>query len=203
MQDEMDIFREVATIASAHASSALSEMLKRKIELTLPKVTFISSQDVFKDMVEAKQVMSVEIRLLSGIQGKILLVLEEKSAYELIDRLYKEKEKLSSGSFAEVGLSLIKEIGNVVIGSYVGALGIFLNILLLPSIPTLVSGAFYEVMKSMITSQEKFILLMEALFKEEGSEIKGKIYFVLTEEGMEKIKKSCEKILKSLGGGEK
>ncbi len=204
MQDKMDIFREVASIASAHASSALSEMLKKKIELELPEVTFISSQDVFKDIPEAKQVVSVETRLLSGIQGKVSLVLEEKGAYELIDRLYKEKEESSSGSFAEMWLSLIKEIGNIVVGSYAGALGIFLNILILPSIPTLVSGTFYDVIKSIITPQEKFILLVEALFKEEEGQIKGKIYFVLTEEAKRIIEESCEKILKSLEeGGER
>lgn len=203
MQDKMDIFREVASIASAHASSALSEMLEKKVELTLPKVTFISSQEVFKDMAGEKQVVCVETKLLSGIRGKVSLVLEEKGAYELINRLYKEKEKVSSGVFTEMGLSLIKEIGNIVVSSYAGALGIFLNILILPSIPILVNGAFPDVMRSIFTSQEEFVLLIEALFKEEGSEIKGKIYFVLTEEGRRVIEESCEKILKSLEGGEK
>jgi len=202
MQDKMDVFREVASIASAHASSALSEMLKRKIELKLPEVTFISSQDVFKDIPESKPVVSVEIKLLSGIPGKVSLVLEEKGAYELIDRLYKAKKEASSGSFTEMGLSLIKEIGNIVVGSYTGALGIFLNILILPSIPTLVSGTFYDVMKSIVTPQEKFILLIEALFKEEGGQIKGRIYFALTEEGRKMIEESCKKILKSLEEGD-
>ena len=203
MQDKMNIFREVASIASAHASSAFSEMLKKKIKLTLPKVTFISSQEVFKDMAGEKQVVCVETKLLSGIRGKVSLVLEEKRAYELINRLYKEKkEKVSSGASTETGLSLIKEIGNIVVSSYVGALGVFLNILILPSMLILVNGTFSEVMRSMFTSQEEFVLLIEVLFKEEESEIKGKIYFVLTEEGRKVIEESCEKILKSLEEGE-
>ena len=200
MQDKMDVFREIASIASAHASNALSEILKRKVKIELPRVTFLSSQEIFKDTPEVKQVVGVEIKLLAGLQGKVLLVLEEKTTYKLIDRLYKNKENLSTGSFAEVGLSLVKEVGNIVIGSYVGALGIFLNILILPSLPTLVSGIYCDVMKFMVTSQE-FILLIEALLKEEGSEIKGEIYFALTKEGKEKIEKSCEEVLKSLKEG--
>ncbi len=201
MKDEMDIFREVTTIASAHGSYALSEILKRNIKLTLPVITSICADDILKSKKSNKMVVVVESRILSGLEGKILLVFEEKSAYQLINILYstvEEKEKTTSGFFTEVGLSVLREISNVVIGSYVGALSMFLKILIVPSIPTLISGPLSEVLSSITSGKEEYILLIEAIFEEEKSQIKGSIYFILTEEGMNTIKNACKKMLDSL-----
>jgi len=200
MRDEMDVLKEVATVAAAHGSNALSEILKRTIKLSLPLVTTIAPDNLEKeiDFSENEVVLSVQSRILSGIEGKVLLVLEEKSAFRLINICYKGEDKVSSGFLTEVGLSAIKEIGNVVIGSYVGALSMFLKLLVIPSIPTLISGPLYEIVRAAVSLEKEHILMIEAVFEESEEKIKGRMYFILTQRGREIIRQACDKILESL-----
>jgi len=198
MRDEMDVLKEVATIAAAHGSNALSEILKRTIKLSLPLVTTVTPDNLEKEIDSDEIVLSVQSRILSGIEGKVLLVLEEKSAFRLINICCKGEDKATSGFLTEVGLSAVKEIGNVVIGSYVGALSMFLKLLIVPSIPTLISGPLYEVVSSALSLEKEHILMIEAVFEESEEKIKGKMYFVLTQRGREIINQACDKILESL-----
>lgn len=201
MKDEMGMLKEVATVASAHGSSALSEILRKRINLKLPEVSTISSESLLHQESSNKLVVSVQCRILTGIEGRIMFVLEDKCAYQLISMCYKDRDEESSGFLTEVGMSVIKEIGNIVIGSYVGALSMFLKILIVPSLPTLISAPLYEVLSSALAAREgDFALMIRAIFEEKNQEIKGKMYFILTASAIEKIQESCKKVLKSVKG---
>lgn len=201
MKDEMDILKEVASVASAHGSSALSEILGRKITLKLPSISSIDSDSLLESKEANKLVLSVQCKILTGIEGKILFVLEDKSAYKLITLCYKDRKKdETSGFLTEVGMSVIKEVGNIVIGSYVGALSMLLKALIVSSLPALVSAPLYEVLNSAISFKEReYAILISAIFEEEHEEIRGKMYLILTEYGIKKIQEACKKVLDSLG----
>ncbi len=201
MKDEMDILREVSSIASAHGSRALSEILHKKINLTLPNLKTTHPKELFEKMSTERPVISVQCRILSGIPGSIILIFDEQSTFQLIDICYNRNTKDKPEVFTEMGFSVIKEIGNVVIGSYVGALSVFLKAPIIPSIPTLINGPFQEIIRSVTNpyGKEDYILLAEACFEEVERRIKGGLYFILTPQAMKQIQESCKKMLKSLG----
>ena len=201
MKDEMDILREVSSIAAAHGSRALSEMLKKRINLSLPNLESVRPRDLNSKISTDTPVISVQSRILSGTSGNIILILEEQSAFQLVSICYSNNQKDKPGAFTEMGLSVIKEIGNVVIGSYAGALSIFLKAPVVPSIPTLINGPLAEIIHSVTSSydKEESILLIEAFFEEVERRIKGGLYFILTPAAMKEIQEACKKILKSLG----
>ena len=91
-------------------------------------------------------------------------------------------------------------MGSVVISSYIGALSIILKKLIIPSIPTLVSGPIQEIINIAVGSysDEEYILLVEAVFEEPRQRINGSFYLVLNPEAMKYIQESCKKILKCL-----
>ena len=200
MKDEMDILREVSSIAAAHGSRALSEMLKKKMNLTLPNLESLRPQQLTVKIATDAPVVSVQSRILSGISGSVVLILEEQSAFQLIRMCYKNHDREKPAQFTEMGLSVIKEIGNVVIGSYAGALSIFLKTPVVPSIPTLINGPLTEIIHSVASpyDEEDYVLLIEAFFEEVERRIKGGLYFVLTPQAMREIQGACKKILESL-----
>ncbi len=200
MKDEMDILREVSSIAAAHGSRALSEMLKKKINLTLPSLESLRPQQLTAKIATDTPVVSVQSRILSGISGSVVLILEEQSAFQLISICYTNHGKEKPAQFTEMGFSVIKEIGNVVIGSYAGALSIFLKTPVVPSIPTLINGPLAEIIHSVASpyDEEDYVLLIEAFFEEVERRIKGGLYFVLTPQAMREIQGACKKILESL-----
>jgi chemotaxis protein CheC len=201
MKDEMDILREVGSIAAGHGSIALSEMLGRKLDLELPSLDMVSAKSII-DKIQADQiVISVACNILSGIKGEIIFVLDEKSAFKLIDLCYRaHPDEKKGGLFTEMGLSLIKEVGNIIISSYVGALSMILKTVVIPSIPTLVSGSLQQVLSMVVSpySTDCSILLVEAIFVEPQAKISGKFYLVLNAETIKTVQDSCKKILDGL-----
>jgi len=199
MKDEMGILREVATTASAHGSNALSELVKAKVSLKLPEMAEVSMDQLTPKGDPSQFVMSVQSRILNGLDGQILLVLEEKSAFKLVSLSYSAKTGTSSGFHTEMGLSVLKEIGNVVMGSYVGALSQFINEVIVPSIPTLISGPLGEIVTAAVSNiEDKSIFMIDTVFESVEQEIQGSIYMALTRNGRIKIQNACKKILDSL-----
>jgi len=201
MKDEMDILREVGSISAGHGSIALSEILGRKINLRLPALDILPGEEVLNKLNLAQMAISVSSHILSGLKGNVLFVLDEKSAFKLIDMCYKiNEEEKKKGAFTEMGMSIIKEVGSVIIASYIGALSMMLKKLIIPSIPTLVSGPIQEIINIAVGSysEEEYILLVEAVFEEPRQRISGSFYLVLNPEAMKYIQESCKKILKSL-----
>jgi len=204
MKDEMDILQEVSSIAAAHGSMALSDMLKAKINLNIPNITTAKPSELFKKIGIEKPVISVQSKILTGTHGSVILILEEKSAFELINLCYTHDEN-SKETFTEIGFSVIKEIGNIVIGAYVGALSVILKHPIIPSIPTLVCGPLKDALSTLMNAyeDEKYVLLIEAFFEEADKRVSGKLYFVLTPKTVEEIQTACKKLLESISDPEK
>ncbi len=201
MKDEMDILREVGSIAAGHGSVALSEILGRKINVEMPSLRILPAQEILEKLKASQIVISVFCNILSGLKGEILFILEEKSAFKLIDACYKVPEgDKKEGMFTEMGLSVIKEIGNVIISSYAGALSMILKTIIIPSIPTLISGSIQQSLNMAIApyAKEECILFTEAVFLEPDTKIEGSFYLVLNPAAMNAVQESCKKLLESL-----
>lgn len=202
MHDEMDILREVSSISAGQGSVALSEILGQKINLKLPTLNFVPTQELSKKVLFSDTIaISISCSILTGLKGNITFILDEKSAFRLVRACYKiQKEEKDSGHLTEMGMSLIKEVGNVVISSYVGALGMMLKRVIIPSIPTLVNGPINQVM-GLVTNpfiSSDSVLVVQAVFEESSEEISGSFYLTLNSESVQYVQDACKRLLESL-----
>ncbi len=201
MQDELDILREVGSIISAHGSIALSKILGKKITISIPNTDFISSKTVL-NKVSANQIgIAVISTLVTGLKGRVVFLLDEKNAFKIVDMSYKTpQEEKQASTLTEVGLSLIKEIGNIVIGAGTNAMSMILRIPILTVPPTLVSGSIEEILRIALfpTGEEGRSFFIEVTFEEPEEKIKGGFYLVLTSEAASEIKKICKELLNKL-----
>lgn len=201
MRDELDILREVGSIASGHGSIALSEMLGRKIILSIPKVSIVSSGSMAGKLDLKKMGIAIVSNLPTGLKGDAIFLLDERNAFKFIDMSYKikEEEKMS-GALTEIGISSIKEIGTIVIGSYLSAISLMLKRVVLSLPPTLISGSVDEILNLVISvsGKKNHALLIEAAFKEPQEEIKGGFYLILTSKAASEILRACKKMLRDL-----
>lgn len=198
MKDEMDILREVGSIAAAHGSVALSEILDTKVTLNLPSVDIIPAETIVDRFIADKIIISIYSQILSGFKGNILFLLDEESTFKLVNTCYDSRhEEKRSGVLTEMGISAIKEVGSVVISSYITALSMILKTLIIPSIPTMLSGPIQQIMNMAIApfDNEEYLLLIEAVFEEPNQKIKGCFYLVLNPAAMRNILTSCKKML--------
>ena len=100
----------------------------------------------------------------------------------------------------ELGFSIIKELGNIVVGAYTGALAVILKKPIIPSIPTLISGSFKDALNTLLGAYEKdeTIYLMEACYEEGSQQAKGKLHFIFTQKTVNEIVGACRKMLDSI-----
>ncbi len=194
----MDILREVGSITAAHGSTALSEILGRKINLRLPTIEIIAGEKILSRISTNQIVVSVHSRILTSLKGNILFILDEKSAFHLVDTCYKNiGDEKKSGILTEMGISTLKEVGNVVIASYAGALSMILKTLIIPGIPIMTSGPMQHIISSTVSlyAKEEFVLFIEVLFQEDQREINGTFYMIINSEGMRYIQNACKQLL--------
>lgn len=200
MYDEMDILREVGSIAAAHGGIAISEILGRKIVLNFPSLDVISCSEVCRKVVTGQVGVAVFTRI-TEIEGELAFVLDEKSAFKLVSLSYKiNPDDKMTGVLTEMGMSFIKEVGNMIIGYYISALSMMVKKLILPLIPTLISGPLEQIMHTLLSCHggEEYAVLMEAVFEEPQEKIRGSFYLVLTPKAASKIKDACKDMLKDL-----
>jgi chemotaxis protein CheC len=202
MQDELDILREVGSIAAGHGSTALSEILGRRINLSLPVTDIISCGEVSKKVHLENIGIIVFSKILVGLQGEVAFILDEKNAFKLIDLSYRlKREEKRMGLITEVGLSLLKEVGNIVISAYLNALSLMFKRIIIPPVPTLMSGLVEDIIDIILASYgtEEYVVFIEAVFEEPQEKIEGRFYLILTPQGAKDIRETCKRMLERGG----
>jgi len=200
IKDEMDILREIGSISAAHGSTALSEMLGRPVKLSMPSLQVIYGKDLARALAIEGPIISLHTQMLTGLNGKIIFILEEKSSYKFVDICYKSRsQEQKPSSLTEMSMSIIKEIGNIVTSAYVNSLGYYLKKLIIPSLPVLMNAPFSEIIKmSMTTAPQEQVLVIESVFEEKQEKIKGNFWLILSHQAAQAVQDACKKYLEDL-----
>ncbi len=199
MQDELDILKEVGSIAACHGSVALSDFLGEKVVLSPPQTAVISVGQIPESLKIEKIGITIFSRLNVGLKGEVIFILDEKNAFQLVDFTShiegSGKDKLSL--LTEMGVSIIKEIGNMVIGSYLTALSLTLNRMIVPPLPTLISGSLKYILDFIFSpyTPEETRYFIQTLFELPESDIRGYLCLILPSESVNDIKDTCKKMI--------
>ena len=166
---QVDAFKEVGNIGAGHAATALSQLIKKKIMISVPEVKIIKISDASTLLGDSNSLVAgIVMNVLGDITAKILLLLTRESALSLVDMLMQKPEGTTK-VLSEVGNSAIKETGNILSGAYMNALSELLGLMLLPSVPNLVFDMASAIMISVsegFESMSSHILSIETQFTE-------------------------------------
>jgi chemotaxis protein CheC len=176
---QMDALMEVGNIGAGHGATALSQLLGKKINITVPKATILPLSRVPELVGDPNTLVAgLTLSILGDATGKIILLFPRDSALHLADMLLKQPSG-NSKILNEMGHSAIKEAGNILTGAYLSALNEFLGMLLLISVPTLVfdmAGALLATITQGMEESTK-VISIETKFIDDHEEIGG--YFIL------------------------
>ncbi len=165
---QLDALREVANIGAGHAATALSQLTKRKIMISVPRITVTPIGGVPKLMGDADvPVAAVLMHMLGDLTGQTLLLFPEPDARLLCDLLNK-CEIGTTTHFAELEQSIVKEAANILGGAYMNALADFMGMMLLPSVPSLVidlAGAVLTTAYLTFGHDRDFVLCVQTDFE--------------------------------------
>jgi chemotaxis protein CheC len=179
---QIDALKEVGNIGAGHAATALSQLIKKKIMISVPEVKVIRTQEIESLLGEPNTLVAgIIMNVLGDISSKIVLLLTRESALSLVDMLL-QKPIGSTKVLSEVGNSAIKETGNILAGAYMNSLNEFLGLMLLPSVPNLVfdiASAIFSSLSDGFDSMSTHILSIETQFSEANEHvIKGYLLLI-------------------------
>ncbi|HWQ62174.1 MAG TPA: chemotaxis protein CheC [Negativicutes bacterium] len=179
---QLDALKEVGNVGAGNAATALSQIINRKIDMTVPEVAILPLGDV-PDVVGGPDVMvaGVFLRVFGPAPSSILFLLPRESAFALVDMLM-GRERGTNNTLDEMDESALLEIGNILAGAYLNALSFFTKFTLLPSIPALamdMAGAILSVILAQLGQMGDHALVIETEFTTEGDGgVKGHFFLI-------------------------
>ena len=135
--DQLDALREISNIGMGHAATALSQLTGARIELHVPRITVAPIAEV-PDLIGGSDTLiaGIYMKIYGDARGNILLTFPRQSVSRLLNLLLPSGDHGTEGVLTEYSASALKEIGNILAGSYLSAMGNMLSLSLIPGVPS-------------------------------------------------------------------
>ncbi len=113
--EEKDALGEVGNICMGSSSTTLSMLLNQPVNITSPRVTITTMEELFNSFVTPH--MSIRVRFIEGISGYNLLIMRVQDAAVLADLMMGGDGISTSDELTEIGISAASEAMNQMIGA--------------------------------------------------------------------------------------
>ena len=142
-----DVLRELGNIGAGNATTALAQMMQCKVDMAVPKVQLLEFKELGEAMVGEETVMAgIYLGIEGDIKGSIMFLLEKAAAKHLVGKLMGMESE--GDECTDMAFSALKEVGNIITGSYLNSLSSITNLAIYPSVPDLtvdMAGAILSV----------------------------------------------------------
>lgn len=178
---QLDALREIGNVGAGNAATALSQLINKKIDMTVPEVAILPLGEV-PEVVGGpdSMVAGVFLRVYGLAPGSILFLLPRDSAFYLVDMLM-GRQAGTTTALTSIDESALMEIGNILAGAYLNALSYFTKMNLLPSIPALaidMAGAILSVILIQLGQMGDHALVIETEFTTEHEGVNGHFFLI-------------------------
>ena len=187
----IDALKELGNIGSAHAITGLSELMKKRIDVSVTNVDIIPLQIIYTLFNGPESMISVVY--LEGysddFRGMMFLIFPHPEAKKMVEMA---TGKQIEGEIVtdEFSHSTLKEIGNIMCGCYLNVLAQFIGKKIMHSVPQLshdMLGAVLDSMLADLSLEADYAVVLETAFSFWQNECKGFLFFVPTTESIETI----------------
>ena len=181
---QVDAIREICSIASGTAASALSQVLNKKITMKVPEIRIVPIEVATEIMGDPDSIVAgVYSRLLGDFSGGLLLTFPREDVIMLVGKLTGNEVKVHS--LSELDVSAVSEVGNIISASFVNAISKIINKTILISVPKLafdMLGAIVDFILIELAENAEQALIMKIEFEDVPRTISGH-FFILPNPG--------------------
>ena len=119
---QIDVLREIGNIGAGNAATALASLLSDRISMSVPLLNIIDINEVATSLGGPENpVVGILMEMSEDIKGFIMLIFEKRFLHVVIKSLL-NKDLIGLENLSEMDLSVFKEVGNILAGSYTNAL---------------------------------------------------------------------------------
>ncbi|MBS4959368.1 MAG: chemotaxis protein CheC [Clostridiales bacterium] len=185
-----DVLKEIGSIGTGNAATALSTVLHRKIEMSLPDVDWVEFNQAIKELGGPEKLVAGVLVELSGDVHGIMLFLQNLEFINIILEGVLGKKIDSFDQIDSLEVSALTEVGNIIISSYVNALssltGITMN-LSVPSVSINMLGGIMNVPIAIYGYQMDKLMTINGTFKCDEEEVYSRLLLLPDVESLDYI----------------
>lgn len=164
---KLDILKEMGSIGGGNAATALSSMLNARVSMALPRAEILEFNEALARLGDPEIVIAgVLVQLTGEIQGIMLFIIPEVFSDEVLFRML-GKTRTALLELDEIESSVLTEIGNIVISSYITALSSLAGVEVELSVPQLavnMLGGIMSLPMAMMGQQSDRIMMVTGEF---------------------------------------
>jgi chemotaxis protein CheC len=194
----VDILREIANIGTGNAATSLASMLQRTVDIQVPSVRFLDYNAVTERLGGPETLMVGMLLTLDGdVSGMMMFLMKEQFAHMVLNSLLGQSFE-NFTDVDEMSMSAMQEIGNIMAGSYVNAIGQITGLTINISPPDItidMIGSVLSVPAIHFANISDQVIFIEDEFG--GGESKDEVSNILLIPDVD----SLERILEKLGAG--
>ncbi len=191
----LDLLRELGNIGAGNATTALSQLINKRIDMGIPVVSVLEFKELAEVLGGAENpIVGILLGVEGEVNGMMMFVLEQSAAHNLVNMLMGQ-EIDNFEDFTEMDLSALKEIGNIITGAYLSSLSSLTNLKIIATVPYMaidMAGAILSVPAIEFGKVGDKALLIQTDFGGQEESVFG--YFILIPD-----MPSYSTILRSLG----
>ncbi|NLM75441.1 MAG: chemotaxis protein CheC [Clostridiaceae bacterium] len=191
----LDVLREIGNIGAGNAATALAKILDKRVDMKVPQVRVMDFSEISDMLGGAEtQVVGILLGVEGDISGNMMFILDLQSAQLLVNFLMGRPSKTDL-DYDEITLSALKEIGNILAGSYLSALSNLTNLTINSTVPGLaidMAGAILSVPAIEFGKTSDFALYIENEFTDGLNSVIGNLFLIPDND-------SCSRLLLALG----
>lgn len=184
--EQMDALREIGNIGAGNAATSLSLMMGSPVQMGIPTVTFLPVEDIADEIGDADAVVAAMFLGVEGdAPGHMLFVMSEEAARNVVDTLVGAPD--ADGGFSEMEMSALQEVGNIMTGSYLGALSQITGLRLEPTPPAVgvdLAGALLGAALAEVAMVSDVALMLESTFGDDDTPPAGDFLYIPTSEAL-------------------
>lgn len=182
-QIRLDAFKEITSIATGNAATSLSVLLGKRVDITVPGIVVEQVTNIPTLLGEREnKVMVLNFTVSGQFRGNIMLLFSPSECLGLINMLTGQRVN-DVENLSEMELSAIKELGNIVTGSYIRVLAEGLGVRAKYSVPAFaydMLGAVFDETLACLSSDTEQAVVMESEFIVKNEMYRGYLVFILT-----------------------
>lgn len=171
---EIDTLREIGSIGTGNAATALSQMLQRKVRITLPEVRIMGYNEAIEWIGGPEAITAGVLVKISGQMNGIMLSVQSLDFVNLVLDSMLDEKITDYEELRELERSALIEIGNIMISTFINALSGLADInleLTVPSLTVDMQGAILAVPMAEYGGQTDYLMTIGGNFVCEDKEV--------------------------------
>jgi chemotaxis protein CheC len=181
---QLDALRELANIGSGNASTALSGLLGRAVDISVPRaqvMPFAEAVDAAGD--PERETTGIVLGIVGELTGTVLLLIPPADADAMCRMLGVEPDD-------EYALSALGEIGNIVGASYINALAGMVGVAMEPTPPATATDMLGAIVESVLADHAQggdLALMLDSDLTVEGEDCSVSFLLVPDQGGVDLV----------------